>query len=399
MNKQLRPILVVLTALGLTACGAANAVVPAGDQHDRLVQYSRALPAPAPTPTPPPPGLLALVGDLAGNVVGCVASLDVAGCHLLQNQGYPATATFKNGFGVADLRSAYGLPQFGATANGATIAIVVAYHAPNAERDLAAYRKTFGLPPCTSGNGCFKSTYPGLTLLAPQSSVWAMETDIDLAMASAACPTCRLLLVEAPSADIGVLASAVDSAAAAHPAAISNSFGVFESSQNASLASHWHHPGIAITASAGDAKTPMFPATSRYVTAVGATALVRDPRSARGWAELPWNNSGAGCSQLETMPAWQNSSSGCTTRAVADVSLVGAANPGIAIYDSAAGGWIVVNGTSVAAPFVAGLYAAAHDYPSDAVGAAGIYAKAAALNRLGASPAFSQGTPNGLGAF
>ena len=72
-------------------------------------------------------------------------------------------------------------------------------------------------------------------------------------------------------------------------------------------------------------------------------------------------------------------------------------NPGIAIHDQAAGGWIVVTGTSVAAPLVAGLYAAAGNYPSTAVGAGGIYANASKLHPLAGT--FSQGTPNGLGAF
>ena len=36
-----------------------------------------------------------------------------------------------------------------------TVAIVDAFDDPNAESDLATYRAEFGLPPCTSANGCF----------------------------------------------------------------------------------------------------------------------------------------------------------------------------------------------------------------------------------------------------
>ena len=36
------------------------------------------------------------------------------------------------------------------------MAIVDAYNDPNAESDLAVYRAQFGLPPCTTANGCFK---------------------------------------------------------------------------------------------------------------------------------------------------------------------------------------------------------------------------------------------------
>ena len=37
-----------------------------------------------------------------------------------------------------------------------TIAVVDAFDDPTAEADLAVYDKQFGLPACTSGNGCFK---------------------------------------------------------------------------------------------------------------------------------------------------------------------------------------------------------------------------------------------------
>ena len=62
-------------------------------------------------------------------------------------------------------------------------------------------------------------------------------------MASAACPTCRLALVEAVNANPTVLAKAVDDAAALSPAAISNSYGIPDRSRNASQDSHYNHPG------------------------------------------------------------------------------------------------------------------------------------------------------------
>src|SRR5207248_8837669 len=39
---------------------------------------------------------------------------------------------------------------------GQTIAIVDAFDDPRAESDLAVYRSQFGLPPCTTANGCFR---------------------------------------------------------------------------------------------------------------------------------------------------------------------------------------------------------------------------------------------------
>jgi hypothetical protein len=61
------------------------------------------------------------------------------------------------GYGPADLQSAYNLSS-AASSSGATqtIAIVDAYDDPNAEADLGVYRTQYGLPACTTANGCFK---------------------------------------------------------------------------------------------------------------------------------------------------------------------------------------------------------------------------------------------------
>ncbi len=54
-----------------------------------------------------------------------------------------------SGLTPGDLQNAYKLPSAKA-GKGQTIAIVDAYDDPNAEKDLAVYRSTFGLPPCTT---------------------------------------------------------------------------------------------------------------------------------------------------------------------------------------------------------------------------------------------------------
>ena len=40
------------------------------------------------------------------------------------------------------------------------MAIVDAQDDPNAESDLATYRSQYGLPACTTANGCFKKVEP-----------------------------------------------------------------------------------------------------------------------------------------------------------------------------------------------------------------------------------------------
>src|SRR5437868_4008026 len=83
-------------------------------------------------------------------------------------------------------------------AASATIAIVDAFGYPNAESDLASYRSQFGLPACTVASGCLKivnqsgATSP-LPPKPPAGDDWTLESALDLDMASAACPTCKLV--------------------------------------------------------------------------------------------------------------------------------------------------------------------------------------------------------------
>ena len=58
-----------------------------------------------------------------------------------------------SGLSPANLISAYKLPSASTTT---TVAIVDAQDDPNAESDLGTYRSQFGLPACTTANGCFR---------------------------------------------------------------------------------------------------------------------------------------------------------------------------------------------------------------------------------------------------
>jgi subtilase family serine protease len=264
-----------------------------------------------------------------------------------------------------DLRSAYGLTSLSASnGGGRTIAIVDAYHYPTAEHDLGVYRDQYGLPACTVANGCFKqvnqlgqsSNYPAI------DAGWAQEEALDIDMASAICPNCKIVLVEANSAymtDLG----ASENTAAGLADVISNSYGGGEySSESADESAFFNHPGKAITVSSGDSGYGVeFPAASQYVTAVGGTSLKRTTTAVRGWTETAWSGAGSGCSAVVARPAWQPVKSGCSNRMVADVSAVADPATGVAVYDSTpyqnASGWLKFGGTSVAAPLVAGVYA------------------------------------------
>src|ERR671932_2962382 len=163
-----------------------------------------------------------------------------------------STAAGPYGYGPADLQSAYKLPSSTA-GSGQTVAIVDAFDDPTAEQDLAQYRSFYGLPPCTTANGCFrKVNQNGGTLPMPAPSAdGGLEISLDLDMVSAVCPNCHILLVEANTNLNTDLYTAVDTAAALGANAISNSYGGGESSSETSADSHFNHPGIAITASSG----------------------------------------------------------------------------------------------------------------------------------------------------
>jgi subtilase family serine protease len=326
------------------------------------------------------------------------------------------------GFGPADLQAAYNLPKDGG--KGATVAIVDANDDPNAEKDLAAYRSQYGLPECSTGNGCFKKIdQDGGTNYPTPDSGWAGEISLDVDMVSAACPQCHILLVEAKSASMDDLGAAVNQAVKQGAKYVSNSYGGSEEAADASADDkYFKHPGVAITVSSGDSGYGTeYPAASQYVTAVGGTSLKKDG-STRGWSESVWGTSGggdgagSGCSQFDAKPSWQKDT-GCAKRAVADVAAVADPATGLAVYDTyQAGGWNVYGGTSASAPLVAGVYALAGTPGSGDVPASYPYAHPDKLNDVtdgsngscgtylckagkGYDGPTGLGTPNGVAAF
>jgi subtilase family serine protease len=316
----------------------------------------------------------------------------VARCHAKvvtqAKTGEPyATQSYSTGLRPVDLHSAYNLaplPDSGSafSGNGQTVAIVDAYDNPNAAADLLAYRQQFGLPLCTTDSAasvadatsCFftKVNQDGLATPLPTGNTsWGQEIDLDIEMASATCPACKILLVEAKSNSFADLGAAVDTAArfagagGSSTTAISNSYGGSEFSGETGTAynGHFDHPGIAITVSSGDSGYgTQFPASSDHVTAVGGTHLAKSSTT-RGWTETAWSGAGSGCSAYIARPSWQTKVGSCNNRIVADVSAVADPNTGVAVYDSygSTGGanWYVFGGTSVASPIIASVYALA----------------------------------------
>ena len=266
------------------------------------------------------------------------------------------------GWGALDFESAYKLPV--SSGSGQTVAVVDAYRTPDLASSLATYRTQYGLPVCTTSGGCLRIVNEhGAATPLPVSGVrfgWDVETTLDTEMVSAACPLCKILVVEARSPSVADLAIAENTAARLGAQVISDSFGNFENGKSQTYAKAYDHPGHVIVAASGDQgfTAASFPANLATVTAVGGTELARST-SPRGWTEQAWQQdngaTGSGCSAYVPKPKWQHDRH-CGMRTVADVSAV-AAN--IAVFDGARRGWLLVGGTSAAAPLIAGVYALA----------------------------------------
>lgn len=357
-------------------------------------------------------------------------AFDAAACHaqvVTDRNGNPDASSTPRPTALtpADFQSAYNLPSSTAGA-GQTIAIVDAFHYPTAESDLNTFSQQYGLPACTTANGCFRQVNQtgGTNFRSYRTdSGWALEAALDIETAHGICPNCKILFVEAKTNSFANLSAAVDRAALLGANVISNSYGAgeFSSETSSSYDGHYNHPGVAVTVSSGDNGFAVeYPAASQYVTAVGGTTLARDG-SPRGWSETAWNGAGSGCSAYEPKPSWQSGATLCSARAVADVAADADPSSGASIYDSTpyqgGTGWYQIGGTSLSAPLIGGVYALAGNASSTSYPVSLPWAHASSLFDVTAgsngscSPSVwctagsgwdgptGLGTPNGVGAF
>jgi subtilase family serine protease len=258
-------------------------------------------------------------------------------------------------FTPADIQAAYGLT--GLKSHGATVAIVDAYGYPTLAADLAQFRSTYGLSPCTIKNKCLQilNQDGGKQLPTQTDPNWDIEQALDVDSVSSACPDCKIIVYEGTKPSTKSLGTAVDTAAKTKGVvAISNSYG----GGNGKDQPYYDHPGIAVTASTGDHgwMGGSYPASDSHVTAVGGTSIVKSSAKGRGFTETAWSGAGSGCGKNKT-PAWQQKvKTGCKTKAMSDVSA--AANPnagGLNVYYD--GHFLAVGGTSEASPIIASVFA------------------------------------------
>ena len=107
------------------------------------------------------------------------------------------------GLSPAQARHFYGFDQISNGGAGQTIAIVDAYDDPTIESDLAVFSEQFGLPSCTSSNGCF-TKIPASGKTPRTNAGWALEISLDVEWAHAIAPAANILLIEAASSRLPI---------------------------------------------------------------------------------------------------------------------------------------------------------------------------------------------------
>ena len=298
-------------------------------------------------------------GGPATRVCGAVGNGE-SRCHLLVK---PTATTAPTGLGPATIKSVYNFPTASTGGSGKTIAIVDAYDDPTAENDLGVFDTQYGLPACTTANGCFKKVnQTGGTKYPRANGGWALEISLDIEWAHAIAPGARILLVEASSASNTNLYTAEDYAKT-HAQYVSNSWGGSESTGEVNTDSHFVQSGVSFFVSAGDAGLPaQYPSSSPNVISVGGTTLTFGSNGSV--TETGWSSGGGGCSAYETANSAQSVFAGYAQvncagkRATPDVSLDADPNSGVSVYDSTSyngqSGWFQVGGTSASSPMWAG---------------------------------------------
>jgi subtilase family serine protease len=280
-----------------------------------------------------------------------------------------SSSTPQGGITPSQMLQAYGINsiQFGSVAgNGAgqTIAIIDAYHDPNAASDLANFDSFYGLaqPPSftqldENGGTNFPSNAP--------TDGWGIEESLDIEWAHVIAPAANMILYDADSTSDSDLIQTAVVTAENNPnvTAISMSFGGGEFSGETDYDSVFTSSHITFLASTGDNGSPgAYPAYSPNVIAVGGTSLSVSSSGAFQ-SETGWSGSGGGTSSQEPEPAYQTSVQTTGDRTTPDVSMDADPDTGVPVYDSYDNGsstpWITVGGTSLPCPMWAGLVAIA----------------------------------------
>ncbi|WP_037572188.1 S53 family peptidase [Phaeacidiphilus oryzae] len=296
-------------------------------------------------------------------------------------------------YGARQVEEAYGLPQLyqrGYQGQGQTIVIVDAFGSQTIRGDLAVFDKAYGLPD------------PQLSIIQPAGKVvyqddWAGETTLDVEYAHAIAPKAKIVLVETPTdetegtAGFPEIVKAEEYVIKHHlGGVISQSFSATEEtfpSKGSLLGLRSAYidaarAGVTVLAASGDngATSQQLDGTDLYtypvvgwpssdplVTGIGGTQLHLDAAGNHTTPDSAWSGSGGGVSSVFSRPWYQDGVRADTggSRGVPDVSMSGACDGAVDVYQSSAGKpgrWELICGTSEATPEFAGIVALAEQY-------------------------------------
>jgi kumamolisin len=282
------------------------------------------------------------------------------------------------------------------------IALVDAFDNPNAGADLAQFSAHFGLPAASFTKVYANSSFGALGGLTascsgtpPANVGWGLESDLDIQWAHAMAPAARIILVEACSNSYNDLlyaeAVAGIKVTAAGGGDISNSWGSGEFSSEVNNTDNFFYryywSKITYFASAGDSGWgAAYPSSSPWVVSAGGTTVNRDANG-NFLSESCWSGSGGGVSLYEKwqsppnilngMGPWtdyQYPFAGQGARQTPDLAFNSDPASGVYVYDTFGyGGWVIVGGTSVASPSLAGIVNASNNRLGQAPPAGGFY--------------------------
>ncbi len=266
------------------------------------------------------------------------------------------------GWTPSQLEAAYNITGSLGKGSGQTVAVIDVGDDPDAATTFATYRSQYNL-----GTGTLvKYNEEGQESNYPESCEdfgWCVETDLDIEMVAAACPKCKVYLMEASSASTSDFEATETEAVTLGATILSNSWICYGSGNcgDTNFQNYFDTPGIAYVAGSGDAGYDNIggPSALDSVIAVGGTQLAE---SGSTYSETIWDDAGAGCADAAEVgtaipkPAWQHDPD-CSSRTDADVSSEAGCSPGVAEYSDFYGGWFGVCGTSVASPWTAGVIA------------------------------------------
>jgi subtilase family serine protease len=358
-------------------------------------------------------------GPLAAGLSRGIVTIQPEALHVVNGAAAtpPTTAFCERHYHIAcylprQVRQAYNLPALyrqGITGRGQTIIIVDSFGSPTVQRDLATFDRVNRIP-----------APPSLKVIQPAGKVaryrptsdregWAGETDLDVEYAHTIAPGARILLVETPTSENEGTTGFPQIVAAEKyvinhhlGGVISQSFSATEQTFPSGRAllnlrgayTDAAHKGVTVLAASGDSgaadvrfdqvtyylhPVTSWPDSDPLVTGVGGTQLhfnkAGHPTRATVWNDtynVPTNEfiignrgpnplaGGGGKSVIFARPPYQNSVQKIVggRRGVPDISMSGACNGAVDMYQSFAGqpaGWYPTCGTSEATPLFAGI--------------------------------------------